>query len=76
MSQYTIISKYGRCTRQLKFKQELKIFPPRNNGACFAPELNEKEITELVENPTLGSKKKATKYGMNIFHGKKFESLF
>ena len=63
-------------SHQLKFKQELKIFPSRNNGAYFAPELNEKEITELVENATLGSKKKATKYGMNIFHGKKFESLF
>ena len=52
------------------------MFPSRNDGACFAPELNEKEITELVENTILGSKKKATKYGMNIFHSKKFESLF
>ena len=32
MSQYTIISKYGKRTRQLKFKTELKHFPSRNNG--------------------------------------------
>ena len=28
----------------------------------FAPELNEKEVIELIENATLGSIKKATKY--------------
>ena len=32
MSQYTIISKYGKRTRQLKFKKELKNFPSRNKG--------------------------------------------
>ena len=32
MSQYTIISKYGKRTRQLKFKKELRNFPSRNNG--------------------------------------------
>ena len=39
----------------------------------FAPELNEKEVIELLENATLGSIKKATKYGMKIFQGKKFK---
>ena len=37
---------------------------------CFAPELNEKEVIELLENATPGSIKKATKYGMKIFQGK------
>ena len=32
MSQYTIIYKYGKCTRQLKIKRELKKFPSRSNG--------------------------------------------
>ena len=32
MSQYTIISKYGKHTHQLKFKKEVKNFPSRNNG--------------------------------------------
>ena len=32
MSQYTLISKYGKRMRQLKFKEELKKFPSRNNG--------------------------------------------
>ena len=39
---------------------------------CFAPELNEKEVIELLENTTPGSIKKATKYGIKIFYGKKF----
>jgi len=33
----------------------------------FAPELNEKEVIEVLENATSGSIKKATKYGMKIF---------
>ena len=36
----------------------------------FAPELNEKEVIELLENATPGSIKKATKYAMKIFEGK------
>ena len=36
----------------------------------FAPELNEKEVIELLENTTPGSTKKATKNGMKIFQGK------
>ena len=32
MSQYTLISKYGKGMRQLKFKKELKNFPSRKNG--------------------------------------------
>ena len=42
----------------------------------FAPELNEKEVIELLENATPGSMKKATKYGMKIFQGKILKSLF
>ena len=38
----------------------------------FAPELNEKEVLELLENTTPGSTKKATKNGMKIFQGKNF----
>ena len=48
-------------------------------AACenrFAPELNEKEVIELFENATPGSIKKATKYGMKIFQGKNFKTLF
>jgi len=39
-------------------------------------ELNEKEGIELLENATPGSIKKATKYGMKIFQGKKLKTLF
>ena len=42
----------------------------------FAPELNEKEVIELLENATPGSVKKATNYGMKIFEGKNFKTLF
>ena len=35
----------------------------------FAPELNEKEVFEQLENATSGSIKKATKYGKKIFQG-------
>ena len=41
----------------------------------FAPELNEKEVIELLENTTAGGIKKATNYGMNIFQGKNFKTL-
>ena len=52
MSQYTIISKYGKRTRQLKITRELKIFPQETMVAVenrFAPELNEKGVIELLE---------------------------
>ena len=42
----------------------------------FAPELNEKEVIELLENATSGSIKKATKYGMKIFQGKNLKTFF
>ena len=42
----------------------------------FAPELNEKEVIELLENATPESTKKATKYGIKIFQGKNFKTLF
>ena len=38
----------------------------------FTPDLNEKQVIELLENATPGSKKKATK----IFHGKSLKTLF
>ena len=74
MSQYTVIYKYGKCTRQLKIKRSLKKkFPSRDiggGGNRFAPKLNEKKVIELLENATPGSTKKATKYGMKIVQGK------
>ena len=36
----------------------------------YAPELNEKEVIELLENATPESMKKATKYGMKYFEVK------
>ena len=42
----------------------------------FAPELNEKEVIELLENATPGSIQKATKYGMKIFQGTSLKTLF
>ena len=42
----------------------------------FAPELNEKEVNELLENATPGSIKKATECGMKIFQGKNLKTLF
>ena len=41
----------------------------------FAPELNEKEVLELLQNATPGSTKKATKYDMKIFQGSNFKTL-
>ena len=78
-SQYTIIYKYCRRMRLLKSKKELKNFPSRNTMAAsenrFSPELNEKELIELLD-ATRGSIKKATKYGMKIFQGKNLKTLF
>jgi len=54
MSQYSMIYKYGKRTRQLKIKRKLNNFPSRNNTGenCCALELNEKEVIELLENAT------------------------
>ena len=41
----------------------------------FAPELNEKEVIELLENATPGSTKNATNYGMKIFLSKRYFPL-
>ena len=63
----------------INLKKELKNFPSRNNGGRrnrFAPELNEKEVIELLENATPGSIKRATKYGNKIFQGKNLKTLF
>ena len=37
------------------------------SGNCFTPELNVKEVIELLENATPGSTKKATKYGITNY---------
>ena len=42
----------------------------------FAPDLNEKEVIELLENATPGSIKQATKYGVKIFQGKNLKTPF
>jgi len=42
----------------------------------FAPELNEKEVIELLENATPGSIETATKYGVKIFQGKNLKTFF
>ena len=79
LSQNTIISKYGKRTRQLKFKKELKTFSQGTMATSnnhFTPELNENEVIELLENATPGSIKKVTKYGMKIFQGKNLKTLF
>ena len=43
---------------------------------CFAPEMNEKEVVELLENATPGSVEKAPKYGMKIFQVKNLKTFF
>ena len=66
MSQYTIIYKFGKCTRQIKFKKELK----KSMAAIenrLTPELNEKKVIELLENVTPASIKKATKVARKYF---------
>ena len=63
----------------LNLKRSQKIFPQKTRAAGenrFAPELNEKEVIELLENATPGSIKKATKYGVKIFHGKNLKTFF
>ena len=40
----------------------------------FAPELNEKEVIELLENARPGSIKTVTKYGVKIFQGETLKS--
>ena len=42
----------------------------------FAPELNEKEFIELLENATPESMKKAAKCGMKIFHAQNLPKLY
>ena len=47
---YTIIYKYGKRTRQLKFESQLKNLPSRNNGGQQKPPwFNGKEVIELLE---------------------------
>ena len=42
----------------------------------FAPELNEQEVIEVLENAIPGRIKKATEYGVKIFQGKNLKTLF
>ena len=42
----------------------------------FAPELNEKEISKVLEDATPDRTKKARKYGMKMFQGKHLKTLF
>ena len=72
MSQYTIIYKINMASIHvgLKLKGSKKIFPQETMAAGkkhFAPDLNEKEVIELLEHATPGSTKKATKCGTEIF---------
>ena len=63
----------------LNSKRSYKIFPQETMAASenpFAPELNEKEVIEQLENATPGSITKVTKYGMKIFQGKNLKALF
>ena len=46
------------------------------NENRFAPELNEKAVTELLENAAPGSIKKATEYEVKIFQGKNLNTFF
>ena len=42
----------------------------------FAPELNEEEVIELLENATPRGIKKAARYGIRIFHGTNLKTSF
>ena len=62
----------------LNLKRRQKIFPQETMVAGenrFAPELNEKEFIELLENAA-ASIKKATKHGMKIFQCKNLKTLY
>ena len=67
ISHYTIISKYGKRTHQLKLKFSLKKQWRLAKITKFAPELNENEVIERLENAAPGSIKNAKNYGMKIF---------
>ena len=63
----------------LNLKRGSKFFTQETMTASenrFAPEINEKEVIEQLENATPGSIKKATKYGMKIFQSKNLKTLF
>jgi len=46
------------------------------NKNHFAPELNEKEVIEQLENAAPGNIKKTTKYGKKIFQSRNLKTLF
>ena len=56
-----------------------KIFPQETisaNEHRFTPELNEKEVIELLENATPGSIKKATNYCLKVFQDQNLKTFF
>ena len=63
----------------LNLKRRQKIFPQETIMVAgenrFAPELNEKEFIELLENAA-ASIKKATKHDMKIFQCKNLKTLY
>ena len=63
----------------LNLKRSQNIFSQETMTASenrFAPELNEKEVIELLGNAAPGSIKRATKCGMRTFQGKNLKTLF
>ena len=79
MSQYTIIYKYGKRTRQLKIKREVKNFPQETMAAGenrLAPELNEKEVIELLEKQSQGAQRKPQSMAWKCFKAKTWKLYF
>ena len=61
----------------LNLKKELKIFLQETMAAsenCFAPELNKKEVIELLENAGSIKIKPQNNYGKKIFQGKNLKT--
>ena len=61
----------------LNLKKELKIFLQETMAASenrFAPELNKKEVIELLENAGSIKIKPQNNYGMKIFQGKNLKT--
>ena len=61
----------------LNLKREVKIFLQETMAASenrFAPELNEKEVIELLENAGSIKIKPQNNYGMKIFQGKNMKT--
>ena len=71
--------KYGKRTRQLKSKRELKFFPQETMAAGenrFSPELNEKDVIELLENRNTREHKESHKVWHENISSKSLKTLF